>query len=322
MSLTRPHSARIDPRAVIITESRPNDVLASLHESAEAEREYLFAARDADPEDLVLVAWYDDRAVGYIATTDRRADGLFIWEHLVVPAFRGRGLGERLLLEAARRAMPGAIVEVDPLGELDSERVADYYRRLGFGHEAPGGRIWATVSDVIRALSDRDASPERHVTVQELLDRKPPGVVTITPEATVRDAIPLLNEHRIGAVVVSSDGSRIEGILSERDILLGLDGQGAAFLDGTVGSVTTTDVLSATVGDSIVSAMDAMTRRRIRHLPVTATGSLVGIISVGDVVSYRLEAVEAAAFAEQAGLSDEGLAPPGDSPAVPDADAG
>lgn len=282
----------LDAQAVIVTESRPSDVLASLHESAEAEREYLFAARDADSSDLVLVAWHDDVAVGYIATTDQRQDGLLIWEHLVVPAHRTRGLGQRLLLEAVRRAVPTAIVEVDPLGELDSERVVDYYRRLGFSHDSSGGRIWATAAEVIAAIDAEQTSTEDRASIRLLLSRKAPGVVTIEPSATVRSAVSVLSQHRVGAVVVSSDGSRVEGILSERDVLLGIDAQGEGFLTQAVGEVTTTDVLTCTTSDSIMSAMEAMTRLRIRHLPVTKTGRLAGIISVGDLVSFRLNAVE------------------------------
>lgn len=293
-------SAPLDAAAVIVTESRPSDVLASLHESAQAEREYLFAARDADPSDLVLVAWHDDVAVGYIATTDQRQDGLLIWEHLVVPAHRTRGLGQRLLLEAVRRTVPGAIVEVDPLGELDSERVIDYYQRLGFTHEAADGRIWATAAEVMAAVEDQQADTEDRASIRLLLSRKPPGVVTIEPTITVRDAISILNRQQVGAVVVSSDGSRVEGILSERDVLMGLDNHGDGFLDQPIGDVTTTDVLTCTTSDSIMSAMDSMTRLRIRHLPVTRTGRLVGIISVGDLVSFRLDAVESNLAAEPA----------------------
>jgi CBS domain-containing protein/GNAT superfamily N-acetyltransferase len=285
----------LDPRTVIVTESRPSDVLASLHESAEAEREYMFAARDADPADLVLVAWHEDTAVGYIATTDHRQDGLLIWEHLVVPAHRTQGLGERLLLEAVRRTVPGAIVEVDPLGELDAERLVDYYQRLGFNHETSGGRIWGTAASVMRAIDARLPAPEDRAPIQLLLDRKPDRVITIEPDASVRDAVSLLSENQVGAVVISSDGSRVEGIVSERDIMIGLGTSDAAFLDEPISSAATTDVLTCTTSDPIVSAMDAMTKRRIRHLPVTQTGQLVGVVSAGDVVSFRLDAVEASA---------------------------
>jgi CBS domain-containing protein/GNAT superfamily N-acetyltransferase len=283
---------------VLITESRPTDILAALHESASGEREYLFAARDAEPEDLVLVAWEGDAAtgmtaIGYIAATDHREDGLAIWEHLVVPSHRTRGLGRRLLGELARRALPGAIVTVDPLGEYDQERISDYYGALGFTHEEADGRIWATVTDLIRATPDgRPAGTERSLPVRTLLERKGSSVVSVDPEATVTEAIDLLNRYRIGALVVSRDGKRVEGILSERDILTGLGHHGAGFLERTVRQATTSDVVTCVAGDTIATAMEAMTRRRVRHLPITETGQLAGIISLGDLVSFRLERVD------------------------------
>lgn len=276
---------------ILITESRPSEVLAKLHESAHGEREYLFAAREADPADLVLVAWDQEEAVGYIAATDNREDGMLVWEHLVVPSHRGEGLGERLLLEAVRRTVPGAIVEVDPFGELDVERVADYYQGVGFSHHASDGRIWATAFDIIRATAPTPADSEQTETVRTLLERKAPGVVTIQPNSTVADAVELLNEHRIGAVIVSTDGSRIEGILSERDIMVGLGRVGTNLLATSVGEHTTSDVLTCTVNDSIASAMQSMNQLRVRHLPVTETGRLVGIVSVGDLVNFRLASV-------------------------------
>ncbi len=284
---------------IVVTESRPSEVLARLHESAHGEREYLFAARDADAADLVLVAWEAGEAVGYIATTDQRENGLLIWEHLVVPSHRGRGLGERLLIESVRRALPGAIVEVDPLGELDVDRVADYYQRLGFTREASNGRIWATAWDIIRSNALELVESELSDPVRNLLEGKAPGVVTVAPDSLIRQAIHALNVHRIGAVVVSSDGSRVEGILSERDIMIGLDTLGADFLDQTVGAHTTSDVLTCTTTHSIASAMRSMTELRVRHLPVTETGRLVGIVSVGDLVNYRLSKVD---FSDDLGL--------------------
>lgn len=287
-----------EPPDVLITESRPTDILAALHESADAEREYLFAARDAEPRDLVLVAWEGDpatglTAVGYIAATDEREDGLAIWEHLVVPSHRTRGLGKRLLGELARRAIPGAIVVVDPLGEYDQERIADYYGALGFTHDDGDGRIWATVTDLLRAsgTAEPDGS-ERSLTVGALLEGKGRSVVTIDPGSTVTDAIDRLNRHRIGALVVTRDGQRVEGILSERDILVGLGARGAGFLDQTIDQVTTSDVVTCVASDTIAAAMEAMTRRRVRHLPVTETGQLAGIISIGDLVSFRLARVD------------------------------
>jgi CBS domain-containing protein len=103
----------------------------------------------------------------------------------------------------------------------------------------------------------------------------------------------LLNRHRIGALVVSTDGRRVEGVLSERDILVGLDRDGAGFLDRSIGQVVTADVLTCTADDPISVAMASMTRLRVRHLPVTETGQLAGIISLGDLVSFRLARLEA-----------------------------
>jgi len=284
-----------DPADVIITESRPTDLLAALHESAHAEREYLFAARDADPSDIVLVAWDGEDAVGYIAATDQREDGLLIWEHLVVPSHRTYGLGRRLLGELARRALPGAIVVVDPLGEYDVERITDYYGALGFVREDHDGRIWATVTDVIRATPvPEPAGTERSVPIRTLLSRKGSGVVSIERGATVVEAISLLVRHGIGALVVSTDGKRVEGIVSERDILIGLERDGAPFLDRSIDDAITADVLTCTADDPIAAAMESMTRRRVRHLPVTETGQLAGIISLGDLVSFRLARVETA----------------------------
>ena len=279
---------------VTITESRPNDVLAALHESAHAEREYLFANREAAAGDLILVGWLHGEAIGYIAATDERANGMLIWEHLVVPAHRGQGLGQRLLREAAKRAVPGAVVVVDPFGELDVERIADYYRRLGFDHNAADGGIWATASDVLRATRPPAERGDEHDTpVKTLLTAKAPGVVTIAPQATVAAAVALLNQARVGALVVSSDGSRVEGICSERDILIALDHDGARALDRAVSEITTTDVVTCTAQETVSAAMELMTRNRVRHIPITETGRLIGLISMGDVVFNRLTELNA-----------------------------
>ena len=280
------------PDVIAITESRPSEVLAALHESAETDREYLFAARAADEKDLVLVAWAGSEAVGYLAATDEREDGVSVWEHVVVPAYRHRGIGRLLLCELARRAVRGAVVDIDPIEFLDTERVADYYGRCGFTHESAGNRLWATAAEILAANlayeeGDGDGQP-----VKLLLRAKVPGVVTVRPSASVREAIDLLNENRIGAVVVSRDGSRVEGILSERDVLVGLARNAAEFLDSRVEEAMTSDVVTCTATDSIVRVMSLMTRERVRHVPVTDTGRLVGIVSLGDVVSHRLHELE------------------------------
>ena len=277
--------------AVTFTESRPGEVLEHLHESAHAEREYLFAAHDAGGEDLILVAWYAGRAVGYLAATDRRPDELLIWEHVVVPEFRQQGIGRRLLLEAAKRTTPQARVFVDPMGQLDLERVADYYVGLGFDPIPGEGGISATAANIVEAVGEQreDSTP-----ISVVLGNKMPGVVTIKPEATMREALSMMNAMEIGAIVASSDGSRIEGILSERDFLAGIDVDGPGFLDRTVADCTTTDVVTATTTDLISEVMNTMTTNRIRHLPVTENGQLAGIVSVGDMVLFRLRELDTA----------------------------
>ena len=271
--------------AISFTESRPTEILANLHESAGAEREYLFASHDADNHDLILVAWHQTKAIGYLAATDQRPDELLVWEHLVVPQYRNQGIGKQLLLEAAKRIPPHAHIIIDPMGELDTERVMDYYAGLGFTANDKTKRVQATASEIVVLLGEQR---EDATTIDTILATKTPGVVTISPSAPIQEALGLMNELRIGAIVASTDGSRIEGILSERDLLVGIDTHGSAYLDRTVAECTTSNVVTATTDDLISHVMDTMTSRRIRHLPITNTGRLVGIISVGDLLLFRL----------------------------------
>lgn len=282
-----PNSIPSSLEDVTITESRPSELLAALHESADAEREYLFASREAVPGDLILVAWLDHAAVGYLAATDERADGMLIWEHLVVPAHRARGLGRRLLHEAAKRAVPESQVLVDPAGELDFERTADYYQRFGFS-AGDGARGVSATASVVAAMTRPTGQDETSTAVSVLLAGKAPGVVTLDPHATVAEAIAMLNQARIGAVVLSTDGSRVEGICSERDILVALDRRGADVLREPVSSIATADVVTCTADDMVSTVMASMTRDRVRHVPVTDTGRLAGLVSLGDIVFHRL----------------------------------
>jgi CBS domain-containing protein len=129
--------------------------------------------------------------------------------------------------------------------------------------------------------------------VQSILAAKGDDVATITPDASVRDAVALLNERRVGALVVSSDGRRIEGILSERDIVRSLGPHAAAALDLTVADLMTRQVTTCGQKDTIEQLMWLMTDQRIRHVPVADDrGELVGIVSIGDVVKYRLGQLE------------------------------
>ena len=129
--------------------------------------------------------------------------------------------------------------------------------------------------------------------VQSIIGGKSPVVATITQTATLRQAIDQLTERRIGALVVSGDGRKIEGIISERDIVRAASTSGPTALDGSVGSVMSTDVVTCSAGDGVDRLMSLMTERRIRHLPVVdERGHLAGIVSIGDVVKARLSELE------------------------------
>jgi CBS domain-containing protein len=128
--------------------------------------------------------------------------------------------------------------------------------------------------------------------VSNLLEGKGSMVVTVTREATVGDVVAELTHHRIGALVVSPDGQRIEGIVSERDIVKRLSVLNTRLLDEPVSSIMSTDVRVTAPTDDVESIMNLMTERRIRHVPVVEDGHLVGIISIGDVVKSRIGELE------------------------------
>lgn len=126
--------------------------------------------------------------------------------------------------------------------------------------------------------------------VRTILTSKPStDVATTVAGQKVGEAAKLLDQRRIGALVVVDDQRALAGILSERDIVRGLSRHGQAVLDMQVGQLMTADVLTCTPDDSIDSLMSTMTSNRIRHLPVLEGGRLAGIITIGDVVKARLE---------------------------------
>ena len=128
--------------------------------------------------------------------------------------------------------------------------------------------------------------------VETILKTKGSNVVTVAPGDTVKHALSVLEAHEIGAVVVSADRARVEGILSERDIVRELARQGAEVLDTKVAEIMTREVYVCEPDDTVAELMSQMTDRRIRHLPVVVEGQLKGIISIGDVVKNRLGEVE------------------------------
>ena len=128
--------------------------------------------------------------------------------------------------------------------------------------------------------------------VETILRNKGNWVATVRPDATVAAAVDLLHEHRIGALVVSADGEGVDGILSERDIVMALADHRADLLSRNVDEIMTRKVVTCEPGDTVSDLMAEMTNRRIRHFPVVADGRLRGIVSIGDLVKSRLDEVE------------------------------
>ncbi len=116
-------------------------------------------------------------------------------------------------------------------------------------------------------------------------------VVTVSPDATVRELLQLLAEHNVGALVVSSDGKRLDGIVSERDVVRRLTDT-ENLLETTVSTIMTTDVRTCEGDHQVNDLMVVMTEHRIRHLPVMDGEEMVGLISIGDVVKNRLSELE------------------------------
>lgn len=123
---------------------------------------------------------------------------------------------------------------------------------------------------------------------QILRSKADDGVVTIKPGAKVSEAAELLSARRIGALIVSSDGVKAEGILSERDIVRELGKRGAGCLEDTVDKLMTSRLVSCARTDSADQVMERMSEGRFRHMPVIEGEAMVGLISIGDVVKARL----------------------------------
>jgi CBS domain-containing protein len=128
--------------------------------------------------------------------------------------------------------------------------------------------------------------------VETILRNKGSRVATIRPDATIADAVDALRRERIGALIVSEDGESVDGILSERDIVIALADSGTNLLSRTVDEIMTRNVLTCAPSDTVGALMAEMTNRRIRHFPVVADGRLCGIVSIGDLVKNRLDEVE------------------------------
>lgn len=128
--------------------------------------------------------------------------------------------------------------------------------------------------------------------VQDILMNKGSVVETIRPDAKVLIAVHRMRMQNVGALVVSRNGERVDGVLSERDVVRGLTNHGADLLDMSVVAVMSRSVPTCSPADSLGMVMAQMTRTRNRHVPVVEDGRLCGIVSVGDVVKHRLEEME------------------------------
>ena len=129
------------------------------------------------------------------------------------------------------------------------------------------------------------------MTVRSILNTKGHQIMSVEPDATMSAAVKLLGEKKIGAVLVMNQ-SRLEGILSERDIVRVLSERGAAVLDEPVSNVMTRKVVTCKETDTVAELMETMTTGKFRHLPVLENGKVVGLISIGDIVKWRVQEYE------------------------------
>ncbi|MGO9583451.1 MAG: CBS domain-containing protein [Acidimicrobiales bacterium] len=128
--------------------------------------------------------------------------------------------------------------------------------------------------------------------ISTVLKTKGASVATIDRDATVAVAVAEMARHNVGALVVSSDGRTVEGIISERDVARALDSFGGALLLKPVGTIMSRDVRTISPEEEVESLAIMMTEHRIRHVPVVEDGALAGVVSIGDVVKSRIEELE------------------------------
>lgn len=127
--------------------------------------------------------------------------------------------------------------------------------------------------------------------VQHILQAKGGDVYSVSVKARIAEAVEILNDRNIGAVLVT-DGSSIAGILSERDIVRLLGRKGSSALDASVSECMTAKVETCSMETTVHELMEKMTERRIRHIPVVENGALAGVVSIGDVVKRKIEEAE------------------------------
>lgn len=128
--------------------------------------------------------------------------------------------------------------------------------------------------------------------INDVIRHKGTDVVTVTPDASVKDLLDLLSQNGIGALVVSTDGKRVDGIVSERDIVRHLQSRGASVLGASVAEIMTAEVSTCAPDDNVEQLMRLMTDLRVRHIPVVVDGGLRGIVSIGDLVKHRIDELQ------------------------------
>lgn len=126
------------------------------------------------------------------------------------------------------------------------------------------------------------------MSVETILKNKGTNVFTVRPEHTVAEAAALLTNKKVGVAVVCDAKGKLVGVLSERDIVMGLTQYGKGALEMSVRNVMSSPVVTCAPSDSVKAVMEVMTERRIRHLPVVEKDELLGIVSIGDAVNFRL----------------------------------
>jgi CBS domain-containing protein len=137
------------------------------------------------------------------------------------------------------------------------------------------------------------------MTIAAIIEGKAREIVSVEAAMRVREAVALLAEKKIGAMPVL-DGERVVGIVSERDVIYCLASDGAAMLDWPVSRVMTAPAITIDPHVSVLAALSQMTRRRVRHLPVVEGDRLIGFVSIGDLVAYRISMIEQEAEAMRA----------------------
>ncbi len=137
------------------------------------------------------------------------------------------------------------------------------------------------------------------MTIAQILSRKSGDLLSVSCKTPVREAVSMLASNKIGSLPVTRDDA-VVGIMSERDIIYCLASDGEAVLDWPVEKVMTSPAITVTRDVPVLSALSQMSRKRIRHLPVVEGDTLVGIVSIGDLVAFRIEKIEQEAEAMRA----------------------